>query len=57
MNTISTTAGQATISLGGDLHVGRVGYGAMQLTAPTGGAPTPTITAASPYCDKPSKRA
>ena len=29
-----TTTTRTTITLGGDLEVGRVGYGAMQLTGP-----------------------
>lgn len=45
------------ITLGGDLQVGRVGYGAMRLTGPNLWATTPTVTAGSRFCDRPSKRA
>jgi aryl-alcohol dehydrogenase-like predicted oxidoreductase len=38
-----------TVSIGGDLTVGRIGYGAMQLTGPKVWGPTPTTTRASRF--------
>ena len=42
----------STVTIGGDLTVGRIGYGAMQLTGPRSGASTPTTTGASTCCAK-----
>ncbi|MDX3071756.1 aldo/keto reductase [Streptomyces sp. MI02-7b] len=38
---MSTTAERRTLALGGDLHVGRIGYGAMRLTGPELWGPYP----------------
>ena len=46
-----------TVTIGGDLTVGRIGYGAMQLTGPKVWANIPTMARASRCCERLSPRA
>ena len=45
-----------TVTIGGDLTVGRIGYGAMQLTGPKVWGEYPTMTRASRCCERSSLR-
>ena len=44
------------ITLGGDLQVGRIGYGAMRLTGTNLWGEYADVRAESRFCDRPSKR-